>query len=43
LYSSLTYAASHDAVHIGLLVMAFGVAALLLTRYASRRSPSGIP
>jgi amino acid transporter len=43
LYSSLTYAASHDAVHIGLLVMAFGAVALLLTRYASRRSPPGIP
>ena len=43
LYSSLTYAASHDAVHIGLLVMAFGAVALLLTRYASRRSPPGMP
>jgi hypothetical protein len=30
-------------VHIGLLVMAFGAVALLLTRYASRRSPPGMP
>jgi len=31
-YSSVTYAASKDAVHISLIVMAIGVVALLLTR-----------
>jgi amino acid transporter len=39
LYSSVSYAASHEAVHIALLVMAFGVLALFVTRRASRMSP----
>ena len=32
-YSSITYAASRNAVHISLIVMAVGVVALLLTRF----------
>ena len=37
-YSSITYAASRNAVHISLIVMAVGVAALLITRL--RRAPA---
>ena len=37
-YSSITYAASRNAVHVSLIVMAVGVAALLITRL--RRNPS---
>ena len=36
-YSSVTYAASRNAVHVSLLVMAVGVVALLVTR--GKRSP----
>ncbi len=43
LYSSLTYAASQDAVHVSLLVMAGGVVALLLTRSAGRHGPGDSP
>jgi hypothetical protein len=32
LYSSIIYAASRHAVHVSILVAAFGVIALLLTR-----------
>jgi APA family basic amino acid/polyamine antiporter len=37
-YSSVTYAASRNAVHISLIVMAIGVVALLLTR--AKRPPT---
>ena len=37
-YSSITYAASRNAVHISLIVMAVGVIALLLTR--AKRTPT---
>ena len=37
LYSSLTYAASNDAVHVALWLMATGVVALVVVRLASRR------
>jgi len=37
LYSSVAYAASNDAIHIALWVMATGVAALAIVRYASRQ------
>jgi amino acid transporter len=36
-YSSVAYAASNDAVHIALWLMATGVAALAVVRYASKR------
>ncbi|MET0683653.1 MAG: amino acid permease, partial [Casimicrobiaceae bacterium] len=40
-YSSITYAASKNAVHVSLLVMAVGVAAMLLARRgAVRRAAS---
>jgi amino acid transporter len=35
-WSSIAYAASRDAVHVSLSVMAVGVAAWLLTRFCSR-------
>jgi len=38
-YSSITYAASRNAVHISLIVMAVGVVALLLTRAGTGRGP----
>ena len=38
-YSSVTYAASQNAVHVSLIVMALGVVALLITR--ATRAPSG--
>ena len=37
-HSSVTYAASNDAVHVGLLVMAAGVVALAITRALSKRA-----
>ena len=41
-YSSITYAASRNAVHISLLVMAAGVVAMLLARWgAVRRVAAG--
>jgi amino acid transporter len=36
-YSSIAYAASRDAVHVSLIVMAIGGVALLVTRFARRR------
>jgi amino acid transporter len=36
-YSSVTYAATNDAVHIALWLMMTGVAALVFVRYASKR------
>lgn len=36
-YSSITYAASRNAVHVSLIVMAVGVVALVLTRTIGRR------
>jgi len=41
LHASVNYAASNDAVHISLLVMAAGVVALLLTRASSRSRREG--
>ena len=38
LYSSLTYAASNDAVHVALWLMATGVVALVVVRLSSRRA-----
>ena len=38
-YSSITYAASRNAVHVSLIVMAVGLVALLVTR--TKRSPPG--
>ena len=37
-YSSVTYAASRNAVHVSLLVMAAGVVALVVTGGRHRRS-----
>lgn len=36
-YSSITYAASKDAVHISLIVMALGVVAMLLTKFLFKK------
>ena len=36
-YSSVTYAASNDAMHIALWLMVTGVAVLVIVRYASKR------
>jgi ABC-type sulfate transport system permease component len=37
-YSSISYAASKEAVHISLWVMALGVAALVVLRYLGART-----
>jgi hypothetical protein len=36
-YSSIVYAASRNAVHVSLLVMAAGVVAMLLARWSAIR------
>ena len=41
LYSSLAYAASNDAVHVALWLMATGVVALVVVRLSSRRAQRG--
>ena len=38
LYSSLVYAASNDAVHVALWIMATGIVALIIVRVSSRRA-----
>ena len=42
-WSSVTYAASRDAVHVSLIVMAVGAGALLITRAARGRERAGVP